>query len=83
MSVVLQAAGLTFRVRWSEREQDYVGTVQELPALRVLYGNQDAALAGILRRTARELAGDNASEGNVERAQVLRDTLAEIESSSN
>lgn len=83
MSVVLRAAGLTFRVQWSEREQDYIGTVHELPEMRVFYGNQDAALTGILRRTVRALGGEDASESDLERARVLRDTLAEIESSPN
>ncbi|WP_293697444.1 hypothetical protein [uncultured Agrococcus sp.] len=83
MSVVLRAAGFTFRVQWSEHEQDYIGTVRELPRLRVFYGNQDAALTGILRRTVRELGGEDASESDLERARLLRDTLAEIESSPN
>jgi len=38
----------TYRVTWSEEDQEYVGTVAEFPSLSYLHTNQARALAGIV-----------------------------------
>jgi predicted HicB family RNase H-like nuclease len=38
----------TYRVMWSEEDQEYVGTVAEFPSLSYLHENQAKALAGIV-----------------------------------
>jgi hypothetical protein len=44
---------LTFEVRWSEEDREYVGLCKELPGLSWLAKRKKAALRGI-RRVARE-----------------------------
>lgn len=47
------AAGLTFRVGWSEFQRDYVASVDELPALRCYDGTRERALGGIMSMVLR------------------------------
>ncbi|MDJ1372357.1 type II toxin-antitoxin system HicB family antitoxin [Gulosibacter molinativorax] len=51
----------TYRVRWSAEDQEFVGTVAELPSLSWLAENQEDAFAGIRKLTAEVLADMTAS----------------------
>jgi len=42
----------TYRVTWSEEDQEYVGLCVEFPSLSWLDGNPEAALAGIRKMVA-------------------------------
>jgi len=45
--VILENDRYTYRVTWSEEDQEYVGLCVEFPGLSWLAGSQEEALAGI------------------------------------
>lgn len=52
----------TYRVTWSEEDQEYVGLCAEFPGLSWLAGSQEEALKGI-RQMAAEVIADMQSNG--------------------
>lgn len=58
----MNAEHYTYRVRWSQSDLRYVGTVAEMPSLSWLDEQQDAAFAGI-RRLADEVVADMEESG--------------------
>ena len=52
----------TYRVTWSEEDQEYVGLCAEFPSLSWLAGSQEAALRGI-RKVVAEVKTDMRSNG--------------------
>ena len=54
----------TYRVTWSEEDNEYVGLCAEFPSLSWLASTQEAALAGI-RDTVRQVTHDMQSTGEV------------------
>ena len=52
----------TYRVTWSEEDQEYVGLCAEFPSLSWLAGSQEAALRGI-RRVVAEVREDMSANG--------------------
>ncbi len=58
----MNAAKFTYRVTWSEEDQNFVGLCAEFPSLSWLATSQDQALKGI-RRTVDEVIKDMAESG--------------------
>ena len=54
----------TFRVLWSEEDQEFVGLCAELPSLSWLAPAREAALTGIVK-TARQAVRDMVADGEV------------------
>lgn len=52
----------TYRVMWSEEDDEYLGLCAEFPSLSWLAGTQELALAGI-RNTVRKVIQDMQSSG--------------------
>lgn len=52
----------SYRVMWSEDDQEYVGLVAEFPSLSWLSKSQEAAFNGI-RKLAREVVADMKKQG--------------------
>ena len=60
--MVLKDDHYTYRVTWSEEDQEYVGLCAEFPSLSWLAKGQEAALKGIRKLVARVVA-DLRAEG--------------------
>ena len=54
----------SYRVMWSEEDQEYVGLVAEFPSLSWLGKSQEAAFKGI-RKLAQEVVADMKKHGEV------------------
>ena len=54
----------TYRVTWSEDDQEYVGLCAEFPSLSWLASSPEAALRGI-RRVVADVAADMAKAGEI------------------
>ena len=52
----------TYRVTWSEEDNEYIGVCAEFPSLSWLAATQEAALAGI-RETVKQVVADMQSSG--------------------
>lgn len=59
-----EAEKYTYRVTWSQEDQEYVGLCAEFPSLSWLAGSQRAALGGITK-LVRECVLDMAKSGEV------------------
>lgn len=59
-----QADKYTFRVLWSEEDQEFVGLCAEFPSLSWLAPAREAALAGIVK-TTRQAVRDMVADGEV------------------
>jgi predicted HicB family RNase H-like nuclease len=60
--VTLQNSRYTYRVTWSEDDNEYVGLCAEFPSLSWLAGTPEAALRGI-RRLVAEVVKDMEADG--------------------
>ena len=52
----------TYRVTWSEEDQEHVGSCSELPSISWLEGSAEGALTGI-RKIAKECVSDMQAQG--------------------
>ena len=59
--MILQNDRFTYRVTWSEEDEEYVGLCAEFPSLSWLAGSPEAALAGIRAVVAEAVADMQAS----------------------
>lgn len=57
------AARYTYSVMWSPDDEEYVGTIAEMPSLSWLEPSREAALAGI-QRLVEEILEDMENEGD-------------------
>jgi predicted HicB family RNase H-like nuclease len=64
MSRIDSTEKYTFRVLWSEEDQEFVGLCAELPSLSWLAQSREAALAGIVK-TVRQAIRDLRAEGAI------------------
>jgi hypothetical protein len=63
----VDAEHYAYRVQWSTDDDEYVGTVVEIPSLAWLDEDQEAAFAGI-RRLVAEVVADMEAAGETPRA---------------
>ena len=62
MSRIDQTDKYTFRVLWSEEEQEFVGLCAEFPSLSWLASSREAAVTGIVK-TVRQAVRDMEADG--------------------
>jgi len=68
----------TYRVTWSEEDQEYVGLCTEFPSLSWLTETQESALEGIRQLVANVISDMKKNKERLININVTKPSLAEI-----